>query len=124
MPVAMRSSRRKRGSGSGLVYLVHFERPYHHARHYVGFTDDVERRMEEHRAGAGARLLAALVRAGVAFTVVFTWPGASRAFERKIHSYKKSWVLCPTCRGSTRYARAYAPRDPAARLAPPEDAAT
>jgi predicted GIY-YIG superfamily endonuclease len=107
------------------VYLVHFDRPYRWARHYVGYTEDnVTRRLDEHRAGTGSRLLAAVTAAGVAFDVVFTWERASRAFERRIHRYKKTWRLCPICRGSDRHARAYVPQDPAARLAPPEDAAT
>ena len=26
----------------GVIYLLHFERSYHHARHYLGYTDDLE----------------------------------------------------------------------------------
>jgi predicted GIY-YIG superfamily endonuclease len=120
MSVAMRSTRRPRGSGSGLVYLVHFEKRYRHAGHYVGFTDDLTRRMDEHRAGAGSRLLAAVTAANVAFNVAFTWSGASRAFERKVHACKNTPRLCPVCRGSDRRAVAYTPRDAAARLTPDE----
>ncbi len=28
----------------GLIYLLHFERSYHHARHYLGYTEDLEAR--------------------------------------------------------------------------------
>ena len=28
----------------GLIYLLHFERSYHHARHYLGYTDDLDAR--------------------------------------------------------------------------------
>jgi len=31
------------------VYLIHFVRKYHHAGHYVGFTDDLPRRIAEHQ---------------------------------------------------------------------------
>ena len=42
----------------GTVYLLHFATPFKHARHYVGYTTDLEQRIEEHRTGRGARLLA------------------------------------------------------------------
>jgi predicted GIY-YIG superfamily endonuclease len=32
----------------GTVYLIHFDRPYHHARHYIGYTDDVDARLAGH----------------------------------------------------------------------------
>ena len=41
----------------GLIYLLHFERSYHHARHYLGYTDDLEARVAAHRAGRGVPLL-------------------------------------------------------------------
>ena len=36
-------------SGKSLIYLLHFEKAYHHTRHYLGSTDDLERRLKEHR---------------------------------------------------------------------------
>ena len=41
----------------GVIYLLHFERSYHHARHYLGYTDDLEGRLAAHRAGRGSPLL-------------------------------------------------------------------
>jgi predicted GIY-YIG superfamily endonuclease len=122
--VAMRARRRRRAPAAGVVYLIHFGKRYHHAGHYVGFTDDVDRRMSEHRTGAGSRLLAAVAAAGVPFAVAFTWLRASRAFERKVHRYKKTPRLCPICTGSDRRARNYTPRDPDARLAAPVETGT
>ena len=116
--VAIHTTRRRRNArrrrGSGLVYLVHFKQPYHHARHYVGYTKDVAQRIAEHRAGHGSRLLAAVAAAGVGFDVAFTWKRASRTFERNVHRCKNTPRLCPICAGSDRRARAYAPRNPAA----------
>ena len=40
---------------TGVVYLVHFTEPYRHARHYTGWTADLESRLAEHQAGRGAR---------------------------------------------------------------------
>ena len=42
---------------NGIVYLLHFERSYRHARHYIGFTQNLEQRLAEHRAGRGSPLL-------------------------------------------------------------------
>ena len=47
-----------------VVYLVHFSEPYRHARHYTGWTTDLQSRLAEHRAGRGARLLAVITQAG------------------------------------------------------------
>ena len=111
--VAMHSTRRRRTRrrrGPGLVYLIHFDRAYHHARHYVGYTENVAQRMDEHRAGHGSRLLAAVAAAGVGFEVAFIWTGASRAFERCVHRYKNTPRFCPVCTASDGRARAYMPR--------------
>jgi predicted GIY-YIG superfamily endonuclease len=97
MPVAMRAAagRGRPYRGSGTVYVLHFAEPYHHARHYVGYTDNLPARLADHSAGAGARLLAAVGAAGIGFDLAWTWPNASRAFERKIHRYKRTPTLCP-----------------------------
>ena len=39
---------------NGIVYLLHFDRSYRHARHYIGFTQNLEQRLEAHRAGRGS----------------------------------------------------------------------
>ena len=39
----------------GTIYLLHFARPYKHARHYLGFAEDLERRLKNQR-NAPARL--------------------------------------------------------------------
>lgn len=36
-------------AGESLVYLLHFEQQYQHVRHYIGSTNDLERRLQEHR---------------------------------------------------------------------------
>ena len=83
----------------GLIYLLHFERSYHHARHYLGYTDDLEARVAAHRAGHGSPLVAAAVRDGIEFCVAATWPG-DRTEERRLHRYRNSpRRLCPICRG-------------------------
>jgi predicted GIY-YIG superfamily endonuclease len=79
-----------------VVYLLHFERPYKHARHYVGYTDDLDRRLAEHRSGSGARLLAVIAEAGIGWTLARTWPGG-RDLERAIKRAGHTPRLCPIC---------------------------
>jgi hypothetical protein len=62
-------------SPRGTVYLLHFERPYKHARHYLGFAQDLERRLELHRAGRGARLVEVIAQAGIGFQLARTLGG-------------------------------------------------
>ena len=85
----------------GTIYLVHFARPYRHARHYLGWTaaESVDARLARHRRGEGARLLRALVLAGIEFDVVRTWPGG-RTEERALKRRKNAPRLCPVCRES------------------------
>src|SRR5262245_26650704 len=69
-------------------YLIHFDRPYQHARHYLGFVDGGEEaltaRMERHAAGHGSRLLAVIQSAGIGWRLVRTWIGATRSEERRL----------------------------------------
>lgn len=43
-----------------IIYLLHFHRPLHHARHYLGIATDLGARLEEHARGTGARIMAVL----------------------------------------------------------------
>jgi hypothetical protein len=82
----------------GVIYLLHFERSYYHARHYLGYTDDLEGRLAAHRAGRGSPLVAAAVRDVIDFALAATWPG-DRHHERRLHRYHNSPPqLCPICR--------------------------
>lgn len=86
---------------TGLVYLLHFvvdeaaARPLGAARHYVGFSTRVAARLEEHRAGRGARLTRVLARAGGTFVLARTWPG-DQALERTLKR-RGPKSLCPLC---------------------------
>ncbi len=56
----------------GTIYLIHLHRPCRHARHYLGWAADVQRRLAEHRAGCGSPLLRAAAAADIGFEVVRT----------------------------------------------------
>jgi predicted GIY-YIG superfamily endonuclease len=86
----------------GTVYLLHLDKPYRHAAHYLGFTasNDPTARIEEHAAGRGARLMEVVVAAGIGFRLVRTWPNGTRNLERRLKRWKKSGQLCPVCRAA------------------------
>lgn len=112
-------SQRGAPAADGTVYLLHLDPPLKHARHYVGWTSNLDERLEAHRAGRGARLLEAVKEAGGSFHLVRTWAG-SRSLERAIKDRKEAPKLCPGCSPSPkpvargRSAPAAARREPAA----------
>lgn len=90
-----------------MIYLVHFEKPLKHAKHYIGFTDGTLRaRFARHRSLArvrrGSALMRAVMEAGIAFKVVRTWPG-DRDKERRIKVNGHSSKRCPVCLGEVSY---------------------
>lgn len=104
---------RKAQQTIGTVYLIHFAQPYrartgkqkHQVTHYIGWAQDLEARINEHRENRGARLLEVVNEAGIDWQVVQTWPG-DRKLERKLKNRKKSRCLCPICRQSAKDAKA------------------
>ncbi len=80
-----------------MIYLLHFEKPFKHAKHYLGFTDDLERRIERHKRGDGSKLIAAVVKANIGFVLARVWPEGDRNFERKLKNGKNTPRLCPLC---------------------------
>ena len=66
------------------------------AGHYVGWAVNVNRRLAEHAAGRGARLLAVVQAAGIGWTLARLWPGA-RTRERQIKRQGGHGRQCPLC---------------------------
>jgi predicted GIY-YIG superfamily endonuclease len=83
----------------GVVYLVHFERPYKHAGHYWGWASKLEARMNHHEAGTGARLLAVVKEAGIPWEVALVMPGDKHK-ERQMKNRGGARRLCPICKES------------------------
>lgn len=93
--------------GVSVIYLVHFERPFGHAKHYLGFTDlTLRERFARHKSLAkirrGSALLRAVLEAGIGFKVVRIWPAGDRNEERRMKGNGKSW-RCPVCCGRITY---------------------
>jgi len=80
----------------GTVYLLHFDRPFGHARHYQGWSERLEPRLVEHRTGKGAKLLAAVHAAGIGWQLARTWEG-TRALERRLKRQGGGARRCPLC---------------------------
>lgn len=80
----------------GTVYLLHFDQPYRHARHYCGWTSDLTARLAAHADGRGARLIAVITEAGIGFKLARTWDGG-RTRERQIKRQGGLSRCCPMC---------------------------
>ena len=87
---------RTRAGQLGVIYMLHFEQPYRHARHYVGWTEDLLDRLEAHSTGHGARLIAVIWAAGIGFTAIRISEG-TRTTERAIKNAGGATRYCPAC---------------------------
>lgn len=79
------------------VYLLHFDQPYKHARHYVGYADDLARRLQHHADGTGANLMKVLKDNGIGFTLARVWEDGTRTRERQIKNAGGGAKYCPIC---------------------------
>lgn len=84
------------------AYLVHLHDRFGHAQHYLGWSKDRPGRLRHHAAGTGSNLLRHVKRAGVTWSLVRVWPGASRDNERALHNRGSAARLCPYCCSATR----------------------
>lgn len=86
----------------GTVYMLHFNRPVRHARHYRGWAhvDKLDERLAHHAAGTGAKLTALAVRLGIGWQVALTMPG-DKHLERKMHNVGGAAKICPICKGES-----------------------
>jgi hypothetical protein len=82
--------------GGGVIYLLHFDRPYRHARHYCGWTTNLSERLACHAIGRGARLLEVVAVEGIDWQLARTWVGDRRR-ERAIKNQGGLSRSCPIC---------------------------
>lgn len=81
----------------GTVYLCHFDRPYKHGRHYVGFTTKtLDERFKRHLRGE-SMYLGKVFSLGIGVEIVRTWENMPLSFEYKLKG-RGAKVLCPVCR--------------------------
>lgn len=84
-----------------VVYLLHFDRPLAHAKHYLGMARSLRRRLTKHQSGNGSKLMTAVAQAGIGWTLARVWrcdslKGAYE-LERKLKGRKSGVRLCPAC---------------------------
>jgi predicted GIY-YIG superfamily endonuclease len=84
----------------GTIYLVCFDEPFSHARHYIGWTADLEARIARHLKGDGSNLLRHVQAAGIGWQVTGTWQGTRRD-ERAIKDRNEAPQYCPRCRAAS-----------------------
>ena len=92
-------------SPTGTVYLIHFNRAYRHAKHYLGYSEHLDKRIADHLCGMGARLMEVVTQASIEWKVSRTWPG-DRCLERQLKNRKEAPALCPICSGKKAFRRA------------------
>jgi predicted GIY-YIG superfamily endonuclease len=83
-------------TAEGTVYLLHFERPYKgRMQYYLGFTRNLDKRLENHRQGTACATTKLAFDRGIGFTLARTWAGTPK-LEREI---KRRGVVnaCPIC---------------------------
>jgi len=86
-----------------VVYLLHFDRPYQHAKHYLGSCQDLERRLTQHGKGRGARLLEVVRAVGIGWQLARTWCGGKHR-ERQLKKQGGASRRCPLCKEARRAA--------------------
>lgn len=87
----------------GTVYLLHFDPPYKHARHYIGWTslpvdDRLLRHMQQGKNPRGSKLVYHAVANGCTVTIAKTWENVTREFERKLKNKKCAPRFCLICK--------------------------
>jgi hypothetical protein len=83
-----------------MVFLLHFDPPYRHARHrYVSALDraTLDRQLAAVHNGGGNGLLFAAKANGVAIEVVRSWDGG-RCRAQQLRKCGSAARACPTCR--------------------------
>lgn len=103
-------------SQTRFIYLIHFDQPFKHAKHYLGSAFNLEDRLHDHRVGGSkcARIMHAVNKAGIGWKVSRFWRGG-RADERRLKNRGGATRLCPICTPGTTaggFVRAYRPRKP------------
>lgn len=82
-----------------MVYLIHFNEAFKGVQHYLGYSADEKfsARIHHHEKGTGSRLVRAVNKAGIKWSVVRQWPNEDGNFERMLKNKKNTPALCPVC---------------------------
>jgi predicted GIY-YIG superfamily endonuclease len=78
------------------VYILHLDSPLAHAKHYTGWSDHVESRLDHHKNGTGARFTQVCNERGITYQLALVIDG-DRTLERKLKNTKNVADYCPLC---------------------------
>lgn len=83
----------------GVTYLLHFERPISHAQHYLGWTNDLDARMKQHRNGSRERCVLTFVarERGIGLILARVWEGVTIDHEKRMKRRRNARRMCPIC---------------------------
>lgn len=86
------------------VYLIHCHGELgnpdtHTARHYLGYAENVEERLQKHASGNGSAFMAEVARRNIEWECVRIWENGNRTFERRLKNQKNHKHFCPICSG-------------------------
>jgi len=90
------------------TYILHFNTPLAHARHYVGCSAHIRHRINQHNKGNGSRITQVCVERGIEFVLARVFKGKDRKFERKLKRTHSVRDYCPLCMGDR--VREYRPK--------------
>lgn len=90
------------------VYILHFKKGINHelskkygdSKHYVGCSENIYRRVGQHRDGTGSVITKYLLKEGVDFFVAAMFPGETYAVEAMITKLGAT-SFCPICRAES-----------------------
>src|SRR5437667_8365046 len=88
------------------VYLIHLHTSYKHAKHYLGFSENVQGRVQQRLRGNGARFMEVIAKQGISWHVSRVWDGG-RELEAALKTWNNSARLCPTCLQEKVYERTF-----------------
>lgn len=86
------------------IYIIHFDEPLHHARHYVGCTEALKERLITHAQGHGSNILAVLKAKGISWRLASlyrTCHAGMRRVERAIKDCSAGPRFCSVCSNLT-----------------------
>ena len=99
------------------IYLIHFDRSLHHARHYLGATRNLHQRLEQHAHGRGARLTQEIVDLGIGWQLAAVWiTNKLWTSEQHAKRQKHGPKYCPLCNPTTQKTIEYAISYPLVQL--------
>lgn len=83
----------------GTIYLLHFDQRIGRSQHYLGWTRNLDQRLDDHRAGRGGKTSARFRAAGIGFELAAQWPGSPEDEKRLKNKSLRS--LCAICKERT-----------------------